>query len=103
MERLHCHKPKGPIVHPKKTCVKHICHPHVVDHIHPSETIYKHHHVYTHKHHYPHHECHTCEVSHQHQQCGYPKCPAPDHHYMKPHGMGHQMPQPMPRRPFFGW
>jgi hypothetical protein len=98
---MHCQKPMGPIVHPKQTCVKHVCHPHVVDHIHPSETIYKHHHIYTHKHHYPHNECHTCEVSHQHQQCGVPKCqcPQPTHHMGPMMGKG----TAMKPRSFWGW
>jgi spore coat protein D len=98
MDNLHCpKKPMGPVMHPTQKCVKDICHPHVVHHIHPSETIYKHHHIYQHKHHYPHKECHVCEVSHQHYQCGMPKCQC--QMPMQQQQMGPMM----PKRPFGSW
>ncbi|MEW9668726.1 CotD family spore coat protein [Ammoniphilus sp. 3BR4] len=44
------------IVHPTETCIKDVYHYCIVEHIHPSQTIYRHNYLYQHRHMFPHTE-----------------------------------------------
>jgi len=49
-----CHRPKSPIVYPVKENVVLHCTEETVQHVHPSHTTIKHHHVVKNEHVYPH-------------------------------------------------
>lgn len=60
MRHRHCHphcgcgRPKNPIVHPVKENVVHHCTEETVQHVHPSHTTVKNHHIIKNEHVYPH-------------------------------------------------